>query len=155
MSKRGRKSKYETHVKPRFKDIVKWCKRGATDEEIIKALGIGKTAFYEYKQKYAELTELIEKNRVDAVEEIKSALFKKAIGFQYVEIKEINGINSHGLTFSKTEKTTKTALPDVAAGLVLLKHWAKDEEWTNDPQSLKLRREEFEHKKKIEDENSW
>lgn len=179
--KRGRKSKYETHVKPRFSDIKKWCQRGATDKEIIKLLGIGKTAFYEYLNKYTELTELIEKNRVNPVEEIKASLYKKAIGFTYTETKTTKnefelddslktalvevGIDVNTLTKPKqvkTEITVKHALPDVASCLVLLKHWAKDEGWTNDPQTLALKREEFEqrkkefeHKKEIDDKNIW
>ena len=32
--KRGRKSKYETNVKPRLLEIAAWCRDGLTDEEI-------------------------------------------------------------------------------------------------------------------------
>lgn len=169
----GRKSKYYTHVKPRFNDIAKWCKRGATDKEIIKALGIGKSAFYEYLEKYKELSELIKTNRVNAVEEIKCALYKRAIGFKYKEKKVITQRSNYtekqiialeeagidveklGTPFiTKIEETEKQALADPASAMILLKHWAKEEGWTNDPQSLELKKEELELKKEKQ-ESEW
>lgn len=170
----GRKSKYDTHVRPRFKDIKKWLKRGATDEEIYKALGIGKSAFYEYLKKFPEFSDLIKKNRVDAIEEIKCAMYKKAIGYEYTEtetttrvvdfdnatkeVLENCGINVFDLSYPtviKTKKVKKHAQPDTGAGLILLQHWAKDEGWTRDPQALALKKEEFKHKKEMDEENSW
>lgn len=170
----GRKSKYDTHVKPRFEEIIKWCKRGATDKEIMKSLGISKNAFYDYKNKYEEFNDLIKNNRIDALEEIKNALFKRATGFQYDEKKEIKqyidypeevknylneqGFNLFGLgkpVLVKTEKTTKMVVPDPASCLILLKHWDKDIEWASDPASLKIKKKELKLKEKQAEENAW
>lgn len=174
MNSRGRKSKYETHVKPRFDEIKKWLERGATNKEIMKALGVGKTAFNRYLNTYKELEDLIKNNRINAVEEIKCALFKKAVGFEYEETKIIKveieldddlksaltelGVNIDVLTKPKqikTEITKKRALPDPASCLILLKHWAKDEGWTNDPLTLELKKKEFELKKEIAEKEHW
>lgn len=168
------KSKYQTHVKPRFDEIKKWLQRGALDKEIIKALGIGKSAYYDYLNKYTEFSELIKENRINPVEEIKCSMFKRATGFHYQETKttityiELNedlknalfeaGVNPDNMTRPKEIKkeiSEKYALPDAASGMILLKHWAPDEGWTNDPQTLALKREEFEHKKKIDEMNYW
>lgn len=170
----GRKGKYFTHVKPRFKEIEKWLKRGATDKEIMKLLGIGKTAFYNYLHKYGEFEDLIKNNRIEPVEELKAALFKKAVGFEYTETKitrtEIElgddlksalidrGVDVDTLTKPKQvkiETTIKQSLPDPASCLILLKHWAKDEGWTNDPQTLELKKKEFELKEKIAENEHW
>ena len=150
----ARKSKYETHVVPRFHDMEKWLKRGASDKEIYKALGVSESSWYEYLQKYTELSEFVKKHRVDAVEEIKCALFKRATGFQYTETKEKTVKDIEGRITKVSENTVKPVVPDVAAALVLLKHWAKHEGWTNDPQTLALKRQEFEHKIKM-DEEKW
>ena len=40
----GRKSKYETHVKPYLPEIEKWCST-MTEAQICKRLGVGKTAW--------------------------------------------------------------------------------------------------------------
>lgn len=169
----GRTSKYYTHVKPRFNDIAKWCKRGASDIEIIKALGIGKSAFYDYLNKYTELSELIKTNRINPVEEIKCALYKRATGFSYKEKKVVTQCSNYtkqqlealmkagvsikelGTPFiTKIEESTKYALPDPASAMILLKHWAKEEGWTNDPQSLEIKKEELELKKEKQ-ESEW
>lgn len=151
----GRKSKYESHVKPRFKEIEKWCKRGATDKEIIKLLGISKDAFYKYKNEYPELNDLIKNNRIDAVEELKNALFKRATGFQYVEKEETKETDEVGNVKHKVRNVVKTVVPDPASALILLKHWAKDEGWTNDPAILNLKKQELEFKKKQAEKENW
>lgn len=170
----GRPNKYESHVKPRFEDIEKWCKRGATDKEIYKALGISRDAFYKYKNQYKELNDLIKNTRIDAVEEIKNALFKRATGFQYEEKKVIKqkidfpeilkmkldecGINLEKLEkpiLVKTELTTKTVVPDPASCMILLKHWAKEEGWTNDPATLELKKKELKLKEKQAENEAW
>ena len=151
----ARKSKYDTHVKPRFEEIIKWCKRGATDKEIIQMLGIKKSAFYDYLNKYTEFSELIKNNRIDAIEEIKNALFKRAVGFQYIESKESRSVDEHGYESVKIEKTTKTVVPDPASCMILLKHWAKDEGWTNEPQMLELKKKELKLKEKQAEKEDW
>ena len=61
MAKRGRKSAYETVIKPHFDDILKWLRSGATEEQISKNLGISQQTFYKYKQEYTEFLELLKK----------------------------------------------------------------------------------------------
>ena len=163
MAKRGRKGKYESHIESRFDEITKWLAEGATEREIANRLGIAYSVFNRYKAEKQEFKELLKKGRERPVEDIKAAMFKRATGFQYEEKKVI----TQKITFDdpalgelpakliRTEVMTKTALPDVAAGLVLLKHWDKDGEWTSDPQTLKLKKEELELKKKVAEETNW
>lgn len=164
MGKRGRPSKYETHVKPKLKEVEKWLREGASEKEIYNdRLHIGKDAWISYKKKYPELNELIKKSRQTPVEEIKAAMFKRATGFQYEEKKVITQqikfddeqLRELPAKLVRTETTTKTALPDVAAGLVLLKHWDKEAGWTTDPQSLELKKKELELKERQAEENNW
>ena len=42
-------------------------------------------------------------------------------------------------------------MPDPASCMILLKHWAKDEGWTNDPATLALRKKELE----IKEREAW
>lgn len=167
MAKRkGAPSKYETHVKNRFDEITKWIKLGATEKEIYKNLGISKDTWIKYKNENVELFDLLKKGRMKPVEEIKAAMLKRAKGFQYEEKKVIierieynNGEIIMPARKVRTETTTKTALPDVAAGLVLLKHWDKDEngkaKWTGDPASLEIKKKELELKEKQAENDAW
>lgn len=159
---RGAPSKYETHVKSRFDEIKEWLSLGATEKEIWENLGIHKSTFYDYKSKYKEFSDLLKKGRKKPVEEIKAAMLKRAKGFQYEETKTIierieydDGETIIPARKIRTEVTTKTALPDTAAGLVLLQHWAKDEGWTRDPQNLELKKRELELKEKQAENEAW
>ena len=118
-------------------------------------LGIGKSAYYDYLNKYTEFSDLIKNNRIDAVEEIKNALFKRAVGFQYIETKESKNIDEKGMVSVKTEKITKTVVPDPASCMILLKHWDKKQGWTNDPAVLELKKKELKLKEKQVENNNW
>lgn len=147
----GRPNKYLTNVKPRFNEILEWLQVGATEKEIAENLGVNPKVFCLYKQKYPELNDLIKKGRKAPVQAIKAALFKRATGFEYQESKEIHS-EKNGYT---KEVYTKVALPDPTSAMMLLKHWDKDEEWTSDPATLKLKKKELEIKEKQAESEEW
>lgn len=170
----GRPNKYETNVKPRFNEIMDWLQIGVTDKEIAENLGINKATFCEYKKLYNELNELYKKGRRMPVQAIKSALYKRATGFTYSEKKTVieyeewsdeikSAMEAVGMDTSNLDKRRlvrveiyeKNALPDPASAMILLKHWDKDQEWTQDPASLRLKKEELELKKKQIESEVW
>lgn len=174
----GRKSKYETDVKARFDEIKKWLENGATEKEIARKLGVANSTFSDYKNKFPEFSEFLKENRKQPVEEIKAAMLKRALGFQYTEKKttkqkvelpdELKSIlEEYGVDVStiqrpilvKTEETVKHALPSETAGLILLKHWDKDNngkaKWTGDPASLEIKKEELKLKEKQMENENW
>lgn len=148
---RGRKGKYETHVRPRFEEIAHWCEIGASDKDIQEMLGISSSSFYEYQNKHAEFSDLIKRSRKKPVTEIKAALYRRAIGFTYEETRE-SFSEKDGIT---RVTITKTALPDPASAMILLKHWAKDEGWTNDPAQLDVRKQELQLKREQAEKEDW
>ena len=151
MKKTGRPSKYESHVKPRFAEIKEWLKAGATDKEIAENLGVNPKVFCKYKNEFNDLNELCKNGRITAVQEIKAALFKRATGFTYIERKIVESERN-----GKTEETyIKQALPDPASAMILLKHWDKEQEWTQDPATLKLKKQELELKKQHLESEMW
>lgn len=151
MQKKGRPSKYESNVKPRFEEIKEWLKAGATDKEIAENLGVNQKVFCKYKNDFAELNELIKNGRKKVVVEIKAALYKRATGFTYTE-KKVTESEKNGRT---VEIYTKAALPDPASAMILLKHWDKEGGWTQDPQQLELKKQELELKKKHMESEEW
>lgn len=151
----GRKSIYDTKIKPRFEDILRWLRNGATEENIYHNLGVSKVTFYKYKGEKAELNELLKKGRESIVEELRGILMKKARGFEYKEYKRVTKVENNGkTTVQSIEEYTKQALPDVAAANLLLKNYDKDN-WSNDPRNDDLKREELELKKKHFDKENW
>lgn len=153
MAKRGRKSVYDTKIKPRFDDILKWLRNGATEQQVYKNLGIGKEAFYKYKRENTEFSDILKKGQESLVEQLRGALIKKALGFEYKESKRITKYED-GNEITQTEEYTKQSLPDVAAANLLLKNYDK-ENWSNDPRNDDIKREELEIKKKLFDKENW
>lgn len=153
MAKRGRKSVYDTKIKPRFDDILKWLRNGATEKQVYENLGIAENTFYRYKKEKSEFSQLLKKGQESLVEQLRGALIKKALGFEYKESKRITKYED-GNEIIQTEEYTKQSLPDVAAANLLLKNYDK-ENWSNDPRSDDLKREELEMKKKLFDKENW
>lgn len=173
-NKGGRPSKYETMIVPRFGEIENWLRNGFKEKEVAQKLGISWPTFCSYKNKYPEFLNLVKKSRENLVGEVKSAIFRRATGFTYTEKKTIieyeefdddlkkvladMGLDVNTLGQRKmvrTEIYEKQALPDPASCMILLKQWAKDEGWTNDPQTLELRRQELELKKQKLEQEDW
>ena len=172
MAKRGRKNKYETHVKPFFPEIMEMC-RTMTEAQIAEQLGIGASTFAFYKSEFPELSEVLKKGKRNLVADLRGALIKRAMGFSYKETKTVteriklpdgikeflleNGFAEDELGKSqliKTEVTNKHALPDVAALNLALKNY-DSENWANDPQILDLKKQELELRKQQIENNSW
>lgn len=172
MAKRGRKGKYEIHVKPYLDKIQEWCTT-MTEAQIARNLGIGASTFVYYKNEFPELSEVLKKGRTDLVTELRSALIKKAKGYEYTESKVVTEevhwpeemyimMLEAGFTpeqiknakLVKTEIARKEMAPDVAALNLALKNYDK-ENWANDPQMLEIRKKELELREKQVEASSW
>lgn len=153
--KRGRKDAYETKIKPRFDEIRDWLINGASDDNIIHNLGITSSTFYKHLSEKTEFSELIKNGRISIVAELRSALIKKAKGFDYTESKIIEREDPDtGEKIKTVETYNKKSLPDVAALNLALKNYDPDN-WSNDPQGDKIKREELELKKQKIEKEDW
>lgn len=153
--KRGRKCKYVTHIKPNLEQIKNWVEMGATERQIANQLGIAYSTFNDYKNKFSELSEVLKgKDMTRLIEELRGALVKKALGFEYKEKKEY--IKEDPLTGSKTkymEITTKQSLPDTTAIFGALNLY--DENYVKDKASHELKKEELELRKELAKANNF
>lgn len=149
MAGKGRPNKYFSNIQPYLEEISKMA-LNMTERQIAEELGVGYTAFNDYKRKYPELTEALKKGRKALVIELRGTLIKKAKGFQYSE-KKILKDNGEVV---REEIYEKTSLPDVAAINLLLKNYDK-ENWANDPQELELKKKELKLKEKHLEQNDW
>lgn len=154
MAKAGRKNAYESRIKPRFSEISEWLANGATEKQIYENLGVSRDVFYKCKRDIKEFSELIKNGRKSLVLQLRGALVKKALGFDYQETKTVTKVEADGLVSTSREVTNKKAMPDVAALNLCLKNYDSDN-WANDPQLLKLKREELELKKQQIEKEDW
>jgi hypothetical protein len=149
----GRKSKYETHVKPYLCQIEESYKDLDEQQIAVERLGIAVSTFENYKKKYPELREALKKGRQYLVGELKASLKKKAKGFYYEETK--TSIRQEGGKEVKiVEKYKKYAQPDTGAIHLLLKNC--DPAWTNDDQTtIDLKREQLEIARQKAENDNW
>lgn len=150
----GRPSKYETHVKPHIDKIKKWSASGATDSEIATALNIAESTLYEYKKKYPELSGAFACGRKAVVIDIKAALYKKAVGYDYEEKKQYIKRDGSGDNVQYTEISTKHQPPSETAAAMLLRNY-DDTYADSDNTTRQMKQQEAELRKNIANKNNW
>lgn len=149
----GRKSKYETHIKPYFEQIDKWLNGGASEEQCAKQLNISYATWGNYKNRYPEFKELCNKPRVDLVSDLRSALVKRALGFSYEEKKQYITEDESGNKKKHTEITTKQALPDTTAIFGALNIY--DPDYVKDKKQHELKQQELELRRQMAEAKEW
>ena len=148
----GRKSKYDTDIKPYLQQIKEWKKNGATEQQIAKQLGVAMSTFCALKKKYPEFSEALRKSQTEFVADLKGELARLA--FKHVlKTKKVYKKQENGVEVSYTEITEKDVDGSITAINLLLKN--NDKEWADDPKNLELKRQELELKKMLAEANNF
>lgn len=154
MAKTGRKSKYDTVIKPHLKEIETAVKNGATVAEIAAAFNIAESTIHKYKAEKAELAAAFACGRAHVVIQIRGALLKKALGFEYTEEKKVGRKDAKGENIVLVEKYTRYSPPSETAAAMLLRNY--DETWLDkDNATTTLKQQEFELRKALADSNNF
>ena len=153
-AKRGRKSKYDEVIKPHIAEIKKAVESGATISEIAKAFDIAESTLYKYKNEKTELSKAFAHGRAKIVIEIRGALLKKALGYDYKETKRVGRKDSEGESIVLYEEYNRHQPPSETAAAMLLRNY--DEEWLDrDNVSTQLRQQEFDLKRAVAEANNF
>lgn len=117
------KGKYEKWLtKDGLVLIEGWARDGLTDEQIAHNMGITASTLYAWKNKYLEFSESLKKGKEVVDIEVENALLKKALGFEYKEVK-VEKSEKDGV---KATTTTKRVIPDTTAQIFWLKNRRPD-----------------------------
>lgn len=150
----GRPSKYETEIKPHLDDIRKAVEAGATNDEIAKAFGINISTLYEYKKRYKDFSDAFARGREKVIFDIKAALLRKALGYDYEEEKRVGKKDKDGDKIVLIETYKKHMPPSETAAAMLLRNY--DKSWLDkDVTSTDLKRQEVELRKAIAEANTF
>lgn len=149
----GRKSKYETHIKPYLGKIKEMLNDGASEKQVAKSLGVSYASFNNYKRDNEELAAVCGEPRTELVEDLRSALVKRALGFSYEEKKQYITEDEDGKKKKHTEITTKYALPDTTALFGALNLY--DPEYVKDKKQYELKQQELELRKLSAELKEW
>lgn len=109
-----------------------WAKDGLTDIDIAKNIGIVPATLYVWKNKYNEIAEALKIGKDVADRQVENALFKRAIGYNYQEVKDIKDLDDTGRERVRQEITHKHVMGDVTAQIIWLKN-RKPEIWRDRP----------------------
>lgn len=152
---RGRKSKYETDVLPFIDDIKKAVQAGATLDEVAAGLGIAKSTLCRYKNDKKELKDAFARGRAAVIFDIKAALLKKALGYEYTEKKTVVKPMTGGIPMvAAIEEYQKHQPPSETAAAMLLRNY--DKEWLDrDSISTDLKQQKLELEKAIAAANNF
>ena len=144
----ARPTKYENEIKPHISDIRKAVESGATDKEIAKAFGIAESTLYKYKKEKPEFSEAFARGREKVVIDIKAALLKKALGYEYEEEKSVAKYDKDGSSVVMVETYRKHQPASETAAAMLLRNY--DPEYRdNDNAAARLKQQEQDLKKAI------
>ena len=126
MAKVGRKSKYKESFPEKAQELAK---KGLSDREISKKLGICKTCFYDYQKEFPEFMDALKKGKYPADDNVEGALYIRAVGYDYEEqVTEVR-ISEDGTQHTSVIKTYKKHMPgDVTAGIFWEKN-RRPEKW--------------------------
>ena len=128
----GRKGKFADWISPDGLTTVQgFARDGLTDEQIASKMGISLSTYYEWQNKYPELSDAIKKGKAPVDIEVENALLKRALGYDYeevvTEIEEIpawKGPDGQQIIRQKkhVRKITKHQPGEVAAQIFWLKN---------------------------------
>lgn len=162
MAKVGRKSKYDTHIKPNLFLISHWVKDGLTDQMVSERLGVAYSTFREYVKKYDELSAVLKKSKEIADYEVEESLFKKCIGHYAKEGKAFKVKDKYYDEEGRLCETERVEVvevdtfipPDTMAIAIWLNN-RKPQSWRRNANKEKLDEKRFEHTKKTDDKKYW
>ena len=122
------KPSYATHVEPKLNLVEYWARNGVIDKDIAHNLGIGYRTLSTYRKKHKPLEQALIVGKEEADAMVVSALFKRAIGYEYEEVKTVieqTGAGKNLKENKRVEKTKKVLPPNITAQIYWLKNRLK------------------------------
>lgn len=111
------------YFKPKMiRDVFELARFGMTNNEIAEFLDIGVSTLEKYIRTYPEFKQALQKGRIRSSLKVVDSLYKRALGFNYIERHIEVRKNKFGAVVSKNiKKAERTILPNVTAAIYLLK----------------------------------
>lgn len=120
---------YEKWVAGKEEAIIAAARNGADSEGLAKVLGCGKTTYFKLARRYEEFKKLIKESKEIADAKVESALYRRAIGYDYEETTTRVVVGKEGVgNVTHVTKVKKHIAPDTTAQIFWLKN-RKPTEW--------------------------
>jgi len=102
--------------------IEAWARDGLSKEQVAKNMGIAKSTLREWVNTYPAISTAVKRGKEIVDIEVENAMCKRALGYEYEEVKTIIEQTADGSRKTKVEKTKKQVAPDVGAQIFWLKN---------------------------------
>jgi len=147
------KGKYKEWLEPDgLEKIEGWARQGLVNAQIAKNMGITTETLRVWSNSYPSISAALKKGKEVVDLEVENAMVKRALGYEYEEVKTIIEQDIGGSRKTRIEKIKKQIAPDVTAQIFWLKNRSRDK-WmdnphkvSNDNELLALRKREVEMK---------
>lgn len=162
--KRGAKSKYETLVKPKLNKIKEKVRKGVTEEEIAKGLGISVASLNNYRNQYPEFAEALSKDKgEDVLNDLINAGIEAAIGGvkkvkkpvvlkrKIYENGKLAAVEEY-IEFVDTEEYIPT---NAALNQFYVCNYGKKKGFARDPQAHELNKRKLELDEQVTKKKNW
>lgn len=130
------KGKFEYWLTPEGLLLIEaWARDGLTDEQIAHNMAVAYSTLRLWRDKFSALSAALKKGKEVVDIQVENALLKRALGYQYKEVKTEEYQGKDGPVKNVTT-TIKEVVPDTTAQIFWLKN-RKPETW-RDKQNVEL-----------------
>ena len=146
MAKRGAKPKYETLVKPYLKEINDKVRKGVTEEEIAKALGISVASLNNYRNQYKEFATALSKDKgSEELNNLVNAGIEAAKGYWRDIETTIIILDEDGKPAKRQKTIVKQWYPaNASLNQFYVKNYGKEQGFTSDPLEYEFKKQKQE-----------
>lgn len=125
-------AKYEKWIEQEGLLLIEgWARDGLTDEQIAGNMGVSRSTLNSWKDKYPDILDALKKGKEIVDRQVENALLKRALGYEYEEIKEKYEFGE----LSERTITKKQVVPDTTAQIFWLKN-RKPKDWRDKQERL-------------------
>lgn len=107
--------------------IAAWARDGLSEDQIARNCGVSRSTLNDWKNRFPDISDAIKKSGEVVDIEVENALLKRALGFEYNEVKVEKSPDGYKCTV-----TRKLVVPDVGAIALWLKNRRPDK-WRDKP----------------------
>lgn len=125
-------AKYEKWIEQEGLLLIEgWARDGLTDEQIAGNMGVSRSTLNSWKDRYPDILDALKKGKEIVDRQVENALLKRALGYEYEEIKEKYEFGE----LSERTITKKQVAPDTTAQIFWLKN-RKPKDWRDKQERL-------------------
>lgn len=152
----GRKSKYESNIKPYLDVIQQKVREGVTEAQIAKSLGVSVATLNTYKTKHEELKKALSTDKgADVLEKLVNAGIEASIGYYKENETTTITIGDDGKQ-KKSKVISKTWYPpNPVLNKFYVLNFGKDKGFVQDPLDYELKKAKQELDEKILKDKNW